>query len=418
MSQPAASPVRRVLFTQEIVQDPYPAYRRLLEEGPVHFVDVSGGMWGVWAIFSHAECSAILKDPRLSAKRAARMLIALPLNRQAEFKELGRLLSLWMLFIDAPEHTRLRKLMNKGFGQASAEALRPQVERIVDRILDPLANISHVDLVNELAYPMPVRVISELLGIPEEMYDAFLRWNDAIADFIGNPHRTIEQAQNAQIAVLALTDFFRKAVAERRRKKGGDLISLLIDIEEEGDVLTEEELYAQCVMLLWAGHETTRNLVANGIHSLLQEPEKMAELGNNPALIRTAVEEFLRFESPVQYTARFTKEDINLCNVRIPKGQTIFCMLGAANRDPKQFRDPDTLNLNRLNNQHLAFGAGPHFCIGSQLARLEGQVAILRIIQRFPQMHLAQRAEWSSNFGFRALKTLLVEMGTENLIVP
>jgi cytochrome P450 len=410
MSQSAASPVRRVLFTHEIVQDPYPAYRRLLEEGPLHFVDVSGGMWGVWAIFSHAECSAILKDSRLSAKRAARMLIALPMNRQAEFKELARLLSLWMLFIDAPEHTRLRKLMNKGFGQASAEALRPRVEKIVDRILDPLGKISGVDLVNELAYPLPVRVISELLGIPEEMYDAFLRWNDAIADFMVNPHRTIEQAQNAQNAVLALTDFFRNAVAERRRKKGSDLISLLIDIEEEGEALTEEELYAQCVMLLWAGHETTRNLIANGIYLLLQEPKKMAELGNNPGLIRTAVEEFLRFESPVQYTARFTKEDINLCGVRIPKGQTIFCMLGAANRDPKQFPDPDMLNLNRLNNRHLAFGAGPHFCIGSQLARLEGQVAILRIFQRFPQMRLAQHAEWTPNFGFRALKALPVEM--------
>jgi pimeloyl-[acyl-carrier protein] synthase len=210
--------------------------------------------------------------------------------------------------------------------------------------------------------------------------------------------------------VLALTDFFGKAVAERRRNKGNDLISLLIDIKEEGEALTEEELYAQCVMLLFAGHETTRNLIASGIYSLLREPEKLTELRDNPALIRAAVEEFLRFESPIQYTARVTTEPIELCGVRIPKRQTILCMLGAANRDPKQFDNPDTLILDRLNNQHLAFSAGPHFCIGAQLARLEGQVAILRTIQRFPRLRLAQRPAWERNFGFRGLKTLPVQM--------
>jgi hypothetical protein len=300
--------------------------------------------------------------------------------------------------------------MNKGFTQSAAEALRPQVERIVDGILDPLGHLSQADLVNELAYPMPVRVISELLGVPETMHSAFLRWSAAIAEFNGSPNRTVEHAQNAQNAVLALTDFFRGAVAERRGNKGNDLISLLIDIEEDGEALTEEELYAQCVMLLFAGHETTRNLIASGIYSLLREPEKLAELRENPALIRSAVEEFLRFESPIQYTARVAKEDIELCGVRIPKRQTILCMLGAANRDPKRFTDPDTLDLNRLNNQHLAFSAGPHFCIGSQLARLEGQVAILRTIERFPNLRLAQAAEWAPNFGFRGLKALPVGM--------
>jgi pimeloyl-[acyl-carrier protein] synthase len=410
MSEVRPSRERKVLFTDEFVQDPYPRYRRLLQEGPLHFVDVSGGIWGVWAVFSHADCSAVAKDPRFSVRRTGGMLFTLPEDRQAEFKELVRMLGLWMIFIDPPEHTRMRKLMNKGFSQQAAEVLRPQVEGIVDKILHKLADGSHVDLVKELAYPMPVRVISELLGVPETMHDAFLRWSAAIAEFNGNPHRTVEHAQNAQTAVLALTDFFRKTVAERRGNKGSDLISLLIDIKDEGEALTEEELYAQCVMLLFAGHETTRNLIASGIYSLLREPEKMDELRENPDLIRSAVEEFLRFESPIQYTARVTKEPIELCGVRIPKRQTILCMLGAANRDPRQFKDPDTLNLSRLNNQHLAFSAGPHFCIGGQLARLEGQVAILRTIQRFPKMRLAQRAEWAPNFGFRGLKTLPVSL--------
>ena len=409
MSEIPGTRARKVLFTEEFVQDPYPAYRRLLEEGPLHFVDVSGGAWGVWAVLSHADCSGVAKDPRLSAKRGDRMLLTLPIDRQNEFKELVRMLGLWMFFVDPPEHTRMRKLMNKGFGQSAAEALRPRVEKIVDKILNPLVQVSRADLVRELAYPMPVRVISELLGVPETMHDAFLQWSAAIAEFNGNPGRTVEQTENAQNAMLALTDFFRGAVAERRRNKSNDLISLLIDIEEEGEVLTEEELYAQCVMLLFAGHETTRNLIASGIYSLLREPEKMAELLDNPAIIRTAVEEFLRFESPIQYTARVAKENIDLCGVRIPKRQTILCMLGAANRDPKQFKDPDILNLNRLNNQHLAFSAGPHFCIGSQLARLEGQIAILNLVQRFPQMKLTgPRPEWASTFGFRGLKSLPV----------
>lgn len=320
------------------------------------------------------------------------------------------MLGLWMLFIDPPEHTRLRRLMNKGFGQAAAETLRPRVEMIVDAMLRSLGDTPTVDLVQQLAYSMPVRVIAGLLGVPEKLHGAFLQWSDAIADFIGNPDRTIEHSQNAQDALLALTEFFKGAVAERRRKKGADLISLLIDIEEGGEVLTEEELYAQCAMLIWAGHETTRNLIANGIYLLLREPEKMAELRENPSLIRTAVEEFLRFESPIQYTARVAKEEVDVCGVRIPKRQTILCMLGAANRDPKQFPNPDTLKLDRLNNQHLAFTAGPHFCIGSQLARLEGQIAILRTIQRFPKMRLAERVEWSPNFGFRGPKSLIVRM--------
>jgi len=410
MSEARATPARKSLFTDEFIQDPYPTYGRLLEEGPLHVLDVSGSPWGVWAVFSHADCSAVARDPRLSVKHSDRMLLSLPIDRQSEFGELMRMLSLWMIFVDPPEHTRMRKLMNKGFSQSATEALRPQVEKIVDGLLDRLSDVSQADLVHEFANPVPVRVISELLGVPETMHDSLLRWSAAIADFNGSPNRTVEHARNAQNAVHALTDFFRGAVAERRRNMGSDLLSLLIDIKEEGEVLTEEELYAQCVMLLFAGHETTQNLIGSGIFSLLREPEKMAELRETPALIRTAVEEFLRFESPIQYTARLAMEDIELCGLRIRKSHVLWCMLGAANRDPKQFKDPATLNLKRLNNQHLAFGAGPHFCIGSQLARLEAQVAILRIIKRFPKIRLAQRAEWAPNFAFRGLKALHVEI--------
>ena len=405
-----SAPVKKVLFSDEILQDPYPTYARLHEEGPLHYVDV-GSKWAVWSIFSHAECSSIAKDPRLSAKRARQMLLPLPLSRQAEFSELARMLSLWLIFMDPPEHTRLRKLLNKGFSAAAVEGLRPQAEAIVDQMLKPLQHGSEVELMSEFANPMPVRIISELLGVPQALHGTFVNASRAIAVFRGNPNRTVEEARAAQDALIELTEFFRKTVAQRRRNKGTDLISLLIDIEEEGEVLTEEELYAQCIALLFAGHETTRNLIGNGMYTLLKNPQQLAELREKPEMIRSAVEELLRFESPVQFTARVLKEDIAVCGQHIPKGWTVLCMLGAANRDPKQFKEPNQLNLNRLNNQHLAFSAGLHFCIGAQLARLEGQIAILNLVQRFPKMKLAgPRPEWASTFGFRGLKTLPVNL--------
>ena len=399
---------KRVVFSDEVHQDPYPTYARLHEDGPLHYIDV-GSKWAVWSLVGHADCAAIAKDPRLSAKRAKQMLLSLPISRQSEFSELARMLGLWLIFMDPPEHTRLRKLLNKGFSAAAVEGLRPQVEAIVDQMLAPLQHGSEIDLLREFANPMPVRIILEMLGIPHELKDTFVDWSRAIAVFRGNPNRTVDEARAAQDALIELTEFFRRTVAERRRNKGSDLISLLIDIEEEGEVLTEEELYAQCIALLFAGHETTRNLIGNGMYTLLRNPQQTAELRERPEMIRSAVEELLRYESPVQFTARVLKEDMEICGQEIRKGWTVLCMLGAANRDPKQFKEPDQLDLKRLNNQHLAFSAGLHFCIGAQLARLEGQVALMNLVQRFPQMKLAgPRPEWVSTFGFRGLKSLSV----------
>ena len=238
------------IFSDEILQDPYPTYARLHQEGPAHYLAVGPDM-GVWSIFSHAEISTIARDPRLSAKRAQKMISILPLDSQSEFRELARMLSLWLIFMDPPEHTRLRKLLNKGFSPAAVEGLRPQVEAIVERTLKPLKHGSEVELMTEFANPLPALIILEMLGVPLEMQDTFVNWSRDIAAFRGRPDSTVEQARAAQTALAALTDFFRQTVADRRRHKGSDLISLLIDIEEEGEVLTEEELYAQCVALLF-----------------------------------------------------------------------------------------------------------------------------------------------------------------------
>lgn len=407
MSSAQAAPVKKTLFTEGFLQDPYPIYERFLKEGPIHYVDWGAG---IWAVFDYTDCCSLLKDARLSAKRSGTLLDALPPERRAEFAELVRMLGLWMLFIDAPEHSRLRKLMNKGFSPAVAESLRPQIEVIVDRMLEPLRHASEAELMHEIAHPLPVRVIAEMLGISGSRQEQLVQWSDAIAAFMGNPRRTLEQVHFAQQAVVALMEFFRGAVADRRRQRGGnDLISLLLDIEEDGEVLTEEELYAQCVMLLFGGHETTRNLIGNGMQVLLQHPEELSRLRDHPEMIRSAVEELLRYESPVQYAGRIVKEEMEFRGAYLRQGEVVAFMLGAANRDPQQFKDPSRLNLARLNNAHLAFGAGPHFCIGNQLARLEGQVTILRMIQEFPRMRLkAPQPEWAPNIGLRGLKALPV----------
>lgn len=408
MSAAQAAPVKKTLFTEGFLRDPYPVYERFLKEGPIHYVDWGAG---IWAVFDYADCCSFLKDARLSAKRTGALLLALPPEKRDEFAELARMLGLWMLFMDAPEHSRLRKLMNRGFSPAVAESLRPQIVAIVDRMLEPLRHASEAELMHEIAHPLPVRVIAEMLGISGSSQEQLIGWSDAIAAFIGNPRRTFEQIHSAQQAVVALMEFFRGAVADRRRQRGGDLISLLLDIEEDGEVLTEEELYAQCVMLLFGGHETTRNLIGNGMQVLLQHPEELSRLRDHPEMIRSAVEELLRYESPVQYAGRMVKEEMELRGERLRQGDVVAFMLGAANRDPQQFKDANRLHLTRVNNVHLAFGAGPHFCIGNQLARLEGQVAILRMVQQFPRMRLkARQPEWAPNIGLRGLKALPVEI--------
>lgn len=395
-------------FTPEFLNDPYATYRRQLENHGIQYIESHGG---IWAVFKYADCASFIRDPRLSAKRTGTLIDQFPPERRGELADLARMFGLWMLFFDAPEHTRLRKLMNRGFAPAAVESLRPLVERVADRVVEPLRHASTADLLHEFAHPLPARVIAEMLGVPDKLHQQFIHWSDAIATLFGNPYRTLDDAFAAQRAVLGLTDYFRSAVAERRIKRGNDLISLLLEIEEDGEVLTEEELYAQCLMLLFGGHETTRNLIGNGIYTLLRHPQQFAELRDHPQHIRAAVEELLRYESPVQYTGRMVLEEFELCGIQAHPGQEIIFVLGSANRDPRQFQDPDRLDLTRTNNPHLAFGAGAHFCIGNQLARLEGQVAILKLVQQFPEMRLLrERPEWNPNFSFRGLKTLPVEL--------
>ncbi len=265
MQTDATSRVPKPILAEGFLDDPYPTYRRFLNEGPIHFVAMGPGFN---AAFSYGLVSSLMKDPRFSARRTGVLLLAVPEERRAEYAPLVQMLGLWLLFMDPPEHSRLRKLMNKGFSPAVAEALRPRIEGLADRMLQGLGEHTETEFMSGFAHPFPAKVIAELLDVPEHMHEDLIRWSDAIAMMIGNPHRTLAQLTAAQDALLSLTAFFRDAVAERRRNPGTDLISLLLEIEADGEVLTEEELYAQCVMLLFGGHETTRNLIGNGIFTL------------------------------------------------------------------------------------------------------------------------------------------------------
>jgi cytochrome P450 len=401
---------RPTLFVDGFLEDPYAIYRQFQSQGSIHDLQWAESV-NYWTVFSYAGVFSVLKDQRLSARRAGSILASLPESERGQFSEFVRLLGQWLVFMDAPEHSRLRKLMNKGFAPSAIELLRPQVEAIVDRMLAPLHHASEAELISQIAHPLPVYVIAELLGVSGARQSQLVEWSDMIAKFFGKPQHTVEEVRVAQKALFALTEYFRELVSQRRLNKSDDLVSMLIDIEADGEVLTEEELLAQCVMLLFGGHETTRNLIGNGMDALLQRPHEIDRLRDNPDLIRSGIEELLRFDAPVQFSSRVVKEEMELCGVDLHPGDVLMILFGAANRDPAQFKDPDTLDLTRSHNAHLSFGAGAHFCLGNQLARLESETAILRTLQQFPNMRpAAQPPVRAANFALRGFQSLPVAL--------
>jgi cytochrome P450 len=392
------------LFSPDTIRDRYPVYAEGLRHQGLVTIE---GRPGLWAAFRYADCVTLLRDPRLAARPAEFVLTTFEPEQQAQLSDLVRLLNQWVLFMNEPQHPPLRKLLNKGFTPSTIESWRLEIENVVERLLTPLRRGSTIELMAEVAYPLPVHVITAMLGLPPDINQRLLQWSDSIAVCLGNPLRTFEQALEAQRAMISLTEYFRDIVAERRRRPESDFISVLIGITEDGAVLTEEQLWAQCVALLFAGHETTRNLIGNGLLTLLTHPNQLAEVRVEGELSRLALEELLRYESPVQTTGRLVTEDLTHANVTMSKGEAIVFVLGAANRDPVRFEDPSSLNLHRPHNLHLSFGHGAHFCIGNQLARMEAQIALSRLLTQFPHMKLIDAVpQWSPNLAFRSLRTL------------
>jgi cytochrome P450 len=363
--------------------DPYPLYRRLLAEDPVHMT-----ILGVPAFSRHADCIQILKDHKRFSSDNTRAAGYDPqaLPQMEGVSEGDRP----FLFFDPPDHTRLRRLVNMAFSAKAVEALRPRVQEIVDELLDAVAKKGEMDAIADLAYPLPVAVICEMLGVPKEDQPQFAEWSEVLVqsldpDLLPPSNEVLERRA---WAIRESRSYFRALVAERRKSPGSDILSGLIAAEDEGDKLTEAELLSTCSLLLVAGHETTVNLIGNGIFRLLQRPEQLAKFKASWDLAPKVVEEVLRFDPPVQFDGRICVEQAEVGGFTVQPGQFVLLLIGAANRDPAVFPDePDTFDVTRDATGHIAFGYGIHFCLGAPLARIEGQIALRTLFQRFPNLH-------------------------------
>jgi cytochrome P450 len=343
-----------------------------------------------------------LRDPSVSSERdRARLAASTKRPRTRNF-----------LHLDPPDHTRLRRLVSKAFSPRVVTALEPKVRDIVHELVTKAAIQGHLEVVTDLAYPLPVRVICELLGVPAGDYPVFHEWSATLTQTLEPPlpggvdSHTTAEASRARRHFVA---YFRDLIAERRARPQEDLVSYLVRVEEDGDQLTESELLSTCALLLTGGHETTVNLVSNGILALLRHPEQYAAVRDNPSLAAGVVEETLRYDAPVQVTGRVAASAFQLGDVHVSEGDLLLLLLAAANRDPEAFDDPDTFDIQRGVTQHLAFAAGPHFCLGASLARLEGTLAFEAFVTRVGNPRLRTPPVYKPNLNLRGPEKLLVD---------
>ncbi|MGE0679715.1 MAG: cytochrome P450 [Candidatus Binatia bacterium] len=395
-----AAPVEFNPLLPEFRLDPYPTYRRLQTEDPVH----RSMLPGVWVLSRHADVSMVLRDARFGRADAETFW-----RERLGDCPAHKVITKWMLFRDPPDHTRLRTLVNKAFTPRAIENLRPRVQEIVNELLDTVQNDGGMDLMTAFAYPLPVLVICEMLGVPAKDRDIFKAWSGDLARIL-DPILTPDIVERGHALIGSMAEYFRELIEQLRKNPQGSLLDAMIAAEEQGDRLSEEELLANCILLFGAGHETTVNLIGNGTLSLLRHPAQLAKLQANPDLIESAIEECLRYESPVQMTGREVKQDVEIDGVRVSAGERLFTLIGAANRDPSQFSDPDRFDITREDNKHLAFGHGIHFCLGASLARLEGQFAIGTLVRRLPGLKLkGDSLQWRDAFTLRGLQALPVQ---------
>ena len=403
----SSSSIDQLLVSPAILSDPYPIYHQLRAEDPVHWSDA----WGCWVLTRYADVIAVLRDYRrfTNVGRIASFLDQLPANVRAQIRPLYDNFTVGMPNTDPPEHTRVRGLVNSAFTARVVEGMRPRVQEIVDGLLDQAESGGAMEVIGSFAYPLPAIVIAEMLGVPAEDRDRFKAWSDDIVAFHGTGRPHIETIMKSTAALLETKAWLLRLIEARRKQPEDDLISALVAAEERGEVLSETELVATCITLLTAGHETTTGLIGNGLLALLRHPDQLRKLRENPALIGTAVEEFLRFDTSFLRAWRLTAEDVEIGGKQIPKGQTLSLMLGAANRDPAQFEEPDRLDITRDPNLHTSFGWGIHFCAGAPLARREAEIAFTTLLRRFPHMKLDETGvEWQQNNTFHNLKSLPV----------
>lgn len=398
MSDTRTVPMAELLREPAVRQDPYPAYARLAEQGRLVPTTYGGTI-----VTRHADAFAVLRDARLSSssRHQAGYEQLVELAGQVGLGDLLELSARLMLFADPPDHTRLRRLVSKAFTPRAVEAMRPRIAATVDRLLDEVAPDGGADLVEALAFPLPVTVISEMLGVPAADHQLLRGWTSAVVTAL-DPSDDIAALFPAAEGMRAMRAYFDDLVVQRRRAPGDDLLSALIAAEDEGERLTHDELLDTTILLFAAGHETTVNLISGGVLNLLRHPGELARLQDDPSLIGSCVEELLRFGPPVQLTARIATEELELAGTTIEQGAELVVLLAGANRDPDVFDRPDHLDISRADNRHLSFGGGIHRCLGAPLARIEGQEAIGRLVRRFPRLALTgDEVEWKATTTIR-----------------
>ncbi len=396
-----------VAFTfggQGFLEDPHSVYRELRERDPVHRSRLVRG----WVFTRYDDCVSLFRDSRLSADFRNQAMF--PRMKKAQLKagrteeELDRPT---MLNSDPPRHTRLRGLVSKAFTPRAVSALEDRMVEIVEEMLDATSGRSEFCVIDALAYPLPVIIIAEMLGVPAEDRDRFRHWSEEIVRNMGISG--LEDARASARAGRELRAYFESIAEERRQDPQDDLLSALLQAEEEGDRLSWDEVVGTLILLLIAGNETTTNLIGNGMLALLRNPDQLEALRADPELTDNAVEELLRYDSPVQATSRISLEDVEIRGTKIPALTELIALIGSANRDPDQFSDPDVLDLRRTENRPVSFGFGIHFCLGSNLARYEGRTAIRALVDHFPGMKLAtDHVEWRRNPILRAARQLPV----------
>lgn len=383
----------------KFMANPYPFYRRLRARDPVHWDGSS------WMLTRYVDVVAALHDPRLSSRQFdhSSRLAGDPVS-----VEVARHLSQWMLYSDPPSHTRLRSLAQRAFTPRSVEILRSRVQGFLDDLLDTVQAEGQMDVIRDVAYPLPAIVIAELLGVPPADRDLFKQWSDDLFGYLGNVYDGY-QAERAAAGIAGLSGYLVPIIERRRRTPEDDLISRLIAAQGQAERLSDNELVAFCTLLLIAGHETSTNLIGNGLLALLQHPDQIQHLREDASLIGKTVEEVLRYDPPVQLVWRQTMQALEIGGRQIEAGQVVLLNLAAANRDPDQFREPDRFDITRQETRHVGFGYGAHFCLGAPLARLEGQLALQTMLHRFSTLHLASETlEWHATVAFRRLKALPV----------
>lgn len=380
---------------KEVLEDPYPLYKRMRETDPVHRMR----LMEAWVVTRYQHVDRVLRDHRRFSS-AIQQKVLIPEGAG----------TVSLLNLDPPEHSRLRSLVSGAFTHSAVKGLRPRIEAIAERLLDRVSGRARFELMSTLAHPLPIMVMAEMLGVPTKDTERFEAWsNDIVASV--DPFATKEEGQRAAKARQALVEYFGQMLELRRREPKDDIITALLAAREEGDRLSPQELRGTLNLLLVAGNETTKNLIGNGVLALLRHPDQMQRLRGEAAMMGAAVQEFLRYDPPVQIDSRTAVRDVELGGRLIRGGTKVLTLIGAANRDPEVFADPDRMDIGRERKPHLSFGRGIHYCLGAPLAELEAEVAFRAVLDRFPSIRLASEPVRGSNTVLRGAKELWVRVG-------